>query len=301
MVTFLAFDKDRSVTGQTTVGTGFVIGAADDLAVVITAKHVLDGVHTIQTPHARHALSALFVPESQSLPTLDPARLKVIWMGTDSAGPLNVAWASFNRSSDLALCVVEPQPVAPPPFKPSSVLLDMAVPAVGEVVHMVSIDEQSAEELVPPQKRDGAGQVMRINRRVSIRRGVVTSVHPDGYNQYRWPCFMTTIPAPGGASGGYVYVPRDGEPIAACGVVCADLDPYHPGIDQRQPGSSLVGCSWPAIALRMPQYVPAPRDAPTIAVLDAMKLGNLPSAVGGMDRFSIEALPDGDYRLRSRA
>lgn len=77
LVTFLAFDKDRSVSPQTTVGTGFICGSSPDqgTALVITAKHVLDGIHGIQTPNPLHAPSAYFVPSSSKQLTLDPAKL----------------------------------------------------------------------------------------------------------------------------------------------------------------------------------------------------------------------------------
>ena len=302
LVTFLAFDKDRSVTPMTTVGTGFVIGTNDKagLAFVLTAKHVLDGVHGVQTPRQRHAESAYFVPDAYTQPTLHPERLKVAWMGSTSAGCLNAIHANYNLSTDIACCIVARQEADDLAFSSPHLLIDPRVPAVGEIVHMVSIDNMSAVEMAEPEDRTGRGQVMQVSRRVSIRRGTVTSVHPNGFGQYRWPCFTTSIPAAGGMSGGFVFVPRDGETIAACGVVCADLDPYQSQTDQTQCGTSVVGCIWPALGLRLPLTNPAPPGAPDRALLDMARAGDLSMPVGGVDGFTLETLDNGDYRLHRR-
>jgi hypothetical protein len=300
-ITFLAFDKDKSISPLTTVGTGFIVGVGADmgLAMVITAKHVLDGIHQVQSPRSRHAASTPpeFVPGTATQMTLAPEKLKVAWMGSSDAGMMNVAWASYSTSHDIASCVITPQAEDPPPFQPNVVLMDMRIPSVGEIVHIVSIDNQSATELTAPEDRTGKGQVLRVNRRVSIRRGTVTGVHLQGFGQYKWPCFTTSIPVSGGMSGGLVYVPRDGQTIAACGVVCADLDPYQSQTDQTQCGSSVIGCIWPVLALRMPDTLPAPANAPTHTVLDLIKAHRVSMPMGGVDGFRTETQPNGDVRL----
>ena len=75
LITFMAFDKDKSTASKSAdgcnpsvgqqqqenlVGTGFVMGASEQgLGLVLTAKHVFDGIHTVQTPRQRHAPSTL--------------------------------------------------------------------------------------------------------------------------------------------------------------------------------------------------------------------------------------------------
>ena len=315
LVTFLAFDKDRSVTSSTTltarpsseprspdtmVGTGFIlgVGAAKDLGLVLTAKHVIDGLHAVQTPRQRHAPSALFVPAKRSQPTLDPERLKVLWAGADAVGLMNVTWISYNSSTDIACCVIVPQDKDPHPFRPANIPIDTRVPAVGEIVHMVSIDDMSATEVVEPRNRTGFGQVLQLRRRISIRRGTVSSVHLNGFGGYKWPCFTTTIPLTGGMSGGFVYVPRDGQTISACGVVCADLEPHKIKTDQTVCGVSVVGCTWPALALRLPEQVPAPEESPTRSLLELAQLGHVPFPIGGIEQFRLVPLDNGDFELR---
>jgi hypothetical protein len=315
LITFVAFDKDRFIASSATdsaassgdlqqpnnmVGTGFIIGASEQgLGLVLTAKHVLEGIHAVQTPRQRHALSTLpfFLPPKHTQPTLDPRRLKIIWMGADAAGLMNATWASYNNSSDIACCAIVPQEEEPHPFHPVSIPIDTGIPSVGEIVHLVSIDKMSATELVVPKDRSGVGQVFRIHRRLSIRRGTVTSVHLNGFGAYKWPCFTTTIPITGGMSGGFVYVPRDGETVSACGIVCADIEPHITKTDQTVCGVSVIGCTWPALALRLPEYFPAPANAPTRSLLKVAQLGDIPTPIGGIDQFRLEVLENGDYQL----
>lgn len=301
LVTFLAFDKDRSVSSQTTVGTGFICGSSPEqgIALVTTAKHVLDGIHGIQTPRPLHAPSAYFVRSSSKQLTLDPAKLKILWMDSTRAAMMNAISANYNESTDLACCVIAVQD-REEVFRPPSILLDTRMPTVGEIVHMVSADEMNAAELEAPKDQSGTGQVLQVYRRISIRRGTVTGVFPDGYGQYRWPCFTTTIPTTGGMSGGFVYTPRDGGSIAACGIVCADLDPYQSKIDQTKSGHSVIGCSWPALALRLPESIPTTANAATKSLLELARMGHIPAPIGGIDGFELETLENGDFRLYRR-
>ncbi len=319
LITFIAFDKDKSIASSTSagatssrylklrdnmVGTGFIIGAntKQGLGLVLTAKHVFEGIHAVQTPRQRHAPStpSFFVPARHTQPTLDPRRLKITWMGTDTARLMNATWASYNNSTDIACCIFVPQEEDPHLFQPANIPIDTRVPSVGEIVHMVSIDKMTATELVEPVDRTGIGQVLELYRRVSIRRGTVTSVHPKGFGAYKWPCFTTTIPITGGMSGGFVYVPRDGETVSACGVVCADIEPHITKTDQTVCGISVIGCTWPALALRLPEHVPAPEGAPTRSLLEMAQSGRIPVPIGGIDQFRVETLPNGDYRFHYR-
>lgn len=303
LVTFVAFDKDKSIISNTNdsgstntptrlgnmVGTGFVVGVGSkpDLGLVLTAKHNFEGIHRVQTPVPHYAPSALFVPERHMQPILDPKRLKVMWANADSASLMNATWGAYTNSSDIACCVVVPQNDDLQPFHPVTIPIDTRVPSVGEIVHIVSIDDMNATELVEPEDRHGIGQVLRLYRRVSIRRGTVTGVYPNGFGQYKWPCFTTTVPITGGMSGGFVYIPRDGEIVSACGVVCADLDPDKSKSDQTICGISVIGCTWPALALRLPEHVPAPNKEQTRSLLEMVQSGHIPMPVGGIDRFRI--------------
>src|SRR5947208_723796 len=89
LVAFLALDRDHSAY---LVGTGFVTCGNADMAIVITARHVLEGVARVQRP------------SRSAMPRLGPHDLRAIWMGTESAGLLNVIHASFNPETEVAAC-----------------------------------------------------------------------------------------------------------------------------------------------------------------------------------------------------
>lgn len=297
-LTFLAFDKDRSITPQTMVGTGFIIGASPEFGyvVAITAKHVFDGVRAVQKPRASYAPSIPdeFIPPSAKELSLKPERFKVLWMGRNNGTLLDGGAVNYNESVDLACCIITRQEEDPSTFEPNAAVIDLNTPKIGEIVHMVSIDQQSATEVAPPQDRTGRGQLVAINRRLSIRRGTVTGVHEKGFGQYRWPCFTTSIPAPGGMSGGLVFVPRNSETVAVCGVVCAELEHKKGEDDPMQCGSSVVGCIWAALGLTLPV---GDDTNPNPTLLELIHEGRIPAPVGDLNRFGIKKMEDGNLRL----
>lgn len=310
LVTFVGFDKDKTISSSDSiqrsnmVGTGFIIGASTEqgMGLALTAKHVLEGVHSVQTPRQRYSPStpSFLVPSKYTQPTLDPKQLKVLWMGTENAGFMNATWATYNESTDLAGCVIIPQAEDPHSFNPPVIPMDTSTPSVGDIVHLVSIDDMNAKEVAPPEDRSGKGQALKLYRRMSIRRGTVTGVYPAGYGRYKWPCFTTTIPITGGMSGGFAFIPRDGETISACGVISADLEPHETKTDQTKCGISVIASTWPALALKVPEQVPAPEDAPTLSLLEMARQGRIPMPTGGIDKFRIESLENGDFRLYIR-
>ena len=298
LVAFLAFDRDRV---PSLAGTGFIIAGLSDLALIITAKHVLsEGVMRIQRPTPRHAPSALFVTSSSTIPSLSPERLKVAWMGTQSAGLLNVVHASYNDSTDLACCVVTLQELDPPPFAPMSVPLQTTSPTVGDVVQMVTLDGMDVTELTVPFDHTGKGQEFRVTRRVSIRIGTVTAVYPTGYRQYSWPCFTTSIPAEPGMSGGFVYLPVHGTTVAACGVVCADNSTDEARASNFLVGESVVACAWPSLALRVPITIPSAPTSGTRTLLEMVVSGDMDPPVGGVDHIRVVSLSDGNCVIKNQ-
>jgi len=68
LVTLIAFDHSQVPSAA---GTGFFIAASSSagLALVISAKHVIEQIHKIQRPVPRHAPSSLFVPASSKKPS----------------------------------------------------------------------------------------------------------------------------------------------------------------------------------------------------------------------------------------
>ena len=130
LISFIAFNRGRE---PNFVGTGFFIAGEPDCALALTAKHVLtEGVTFFQGPKRADATSALFVPESANQPSLEPKNLKILWMGTDHAGMLNNPFANYNKTLDLACCLIMPQDEHADPFLPTTILIDTNVPDVGD-------------------------------------------------------------------------------------------------------------------------------------------------------------------------
>lgn len=298
LVAFLAFDRGRL---PRIAGSGFVIAGTPDIALVLTAKHVLsEGVLSIQQPLPVYAASALFVPASLRTPTLNPEKLKVIWMGSQSSGLLNAAHACYNDTLDIACCVIAPQELLASPFAPISIPIDTSVPSMGDLVHMVSLDRMGVSEVAAPMDHTGTGQKISIERAVSIRVGTVTGIYPQGFRQYRWPCFTTSIPAKPGMSGGFVSLPSHGTTMGACGIVCADNSTEEAHTNCFECGESVIACAWPALALRVPVSIPSTNNSPTRTLYEMMRMGDLDLAVGGIDHIEVIDLDNNDCRIGMR-
>ena len=285
LVAFLAFGPGRHAMFQ---GTGFVISANEDCALAITARHVLsEGVARFQRPHRLHEPSALPIFLTPTEPSIGPKDLRAIWMGDEDAGILNVVGVEYNTALDIALCTLVPQPAVPCKFRAVSIPIDTAVPKVGDAIHLVSHGEMDVTEFAEPAS-DGDGQGLLLGKALNIRVGTVTGVYPNGYRQYRWPCFTTSVPARKGMSGGFVSLLRQGQTIGACGIVCADNSTESAHVDYTETGESVVACSWPSLILRVPEG---------LALFEMMQRGHMPMALGGIEHIYFEKRGDGEWHL----
>lgn len=262
-------------------GSGFLIACSPGLGVVLTAKHVLDMVVDIQQPRKRHAQSALaeFLPATRSQPNVGGGNLTALWATDQYMLPLEVPFVSYNAVSDLAACLVVSKTEEATRFVAPSVPLETIPVRVGDIVHTASWNSMRQ---TPTSVGEVAGY--EVYREMSLRRGTVTGIYPQGFRQYRWPCFTTSIPVEPGMSGGLVYLPRDGGPIGACGVICADNSSGEARHDQSVAGESVIGMSWMALGLQLP--VTMSNDSPMRSIQQMMKDGDIPPAVGGSDQFS---------------
>lgn len=284
LIAFLAFDHGHfpSITGS-----GFIVGHSEDMAIALTAKHVLtEGVLRIQRPNSRHVPSAFFVPPSATTPSIEESKLRACWMGSESADLLFTRHIAYNDNLDIACAIFEPQDFYKTAFKPASILLDANEPSVGDIIHMVSLDGLEISDYSPPTDISGAGFTFSIGRRVSIRVGTVTGVYPQGYRQYKWPCFTTSIPADSGMSGGMVYVARDSGPISVCGIVSADNSSEEARLNNNLCGESVIASAWPALCLQVPKVIDV--NPPMQTIYDMMKLNHMPAAIGIENIFHVD-------------
>jgi len=295
----VAFMASNHHSQQELSGTGFLIAGTPAFAVGITAKHVLsEGVLNIQRPRQRYAQSALqeFLPPSARAPNFEPERVMALWLGTNNQTALNVAYCTYEEESDLSCYILRPQETETT-FLPVSVPLDTTTPNVGDVVHMVSQNGLNiTNEQIDPRFAEGSFKIT-VGRRLTLRCGVVTGVFPQGYRQYRWPCFTTSMPAEPGMSGGFVYIPRDGVPISACGIVCADNSSDEARASFLDSGESVIGCAWSALGLRIPPSFPV---TSYVTLYEMMRSNRLPMAFGGIDHLELIELENNGYRLQQR-
>ena len=284
LIAFLAFDHGHV---PKIAGSGFIVGHSEDQAIALTAKHVLtEGALEIQRPYPRHAPSALFVPASATKPSIDEGKLRVCWMGAESADLLFTRHIAYNDTLDIACAIFEPQDFYKPAFKPASILLDANEPSVGDVVHMASLDGLEISNYSPPTDISGAGFSFLMGRRVCIRVGTVTGVYPQGYRQYKWPCFTTSIPAEPGMSGGMVYVARNSGPIRVCGIVSADNSTDEARMNNGLCGESVIALAWAALFLKVPKVIDV--NPPMQTIYDMMKLNHMPAAIGIENIFCVD-------------
>lgn len=276
LITLLAFDHGHV---PSIAGSGFIIGINGDYAFAITAKHVFKSALKIQRPHPRYAPSALqeFVPFSATSPSIDESKLRACWVGSGNAYMLLTRHISYNENLDIGCAVLEPQDENKKTFKPTSVLLDAKEPSVGDVVHMISLSGHEISNYFSPTDISGAGFPFLFNCHVSLRVGTVTGIYPQGYRQYKWPCFTTSIPAMPGMSGGMVTV-RNRVPVGACGIVCADNSSDEARKDNALCGESVIALAWTALSINVPKVIDV--NPPMQTLYEMMKLNQLPSAIG---------------------
>jgi hypothetical protein len=298
LLAFLPFGPGREASFEES-GIGFVIAGGPDFALVLTAKHVVTGLGRKQRPPRSYA-HLPFVPFHETEPSLEPEKLKVLWMCSTHASMMNVLHVGYNQTLDIACCMVAPQDEQDPPFQPVSLPIDTAVPVLGDVAHMVSLENMTVEEHIPPTDASGTGQVLAVTRRVSIRVGVVTGVYLGEFRQYKWPCFTTSIPAEPGMSGGLVTLPRDGNTIGACGIVCADNSTPEARSNPLQCGESVIACAWTALSLRTPDWIPPTATTPASSLYEMMQTGRMDIAIGGIDHIALVEKENGDCTMQFR-
>lgn len=294
-VSILAFDSQKNPKFW---GTGFVIAGNERCAIILTAKHVLEGVQRFQKPNPKHALSALSEFIVQPKVSIKPSDLRVIWSGQEEVSMMTVVYVFYSEHLDIACCIVIPQKIDT--FSPFSVPLDFRMPSVGNTVQMISCLGMDASETLPPSKQDGLGQVLNIKRSVNIRIGRVTGVYEGGFNQYKFPAFTTSIPAEPGMSGGFVYLPEDGDMIAACGLVSADSSSKNARQSMLLDGESLISCAWPALGFSIPEGIGINESTPKITIFDMIKTGRMPSYNNDVDQFEIIKLEGDDCRVQRK-
>ncbi len=292
LVAFLTLDRNRNPID---LGSGFIIAAQGNWALAVTAKHVIIEFAARVQGRRQSAPSALFAPPNE--PSLHPGNIRAFWLSGGHANALEIKHVEYNENIDIALCVLKTQEAYSNPFEPVAIPLDTGSARSGDEVFLVSCGITPAEEIEPPLGRDGIGQKVKLENGVAIRAGVVTGVYHNGYRQYRWPCFTTSIPAEPGMSGGFIYRALPNSTVQALGVICADNSDDAAVKSYLSCGESVVGSAWSALALSV--LINEKGEVVRRTLFDLMQRGSIP-APSSLGHISIVSLDNGGYTITCR-
>lgn len=246
LVSLLAFDQNMRAS---LVGTGFIIAASPQSALVVTAAHNLEGMTKAQTPWTLSHPSALpefAVGSTQGL-SLDRQFFRAVYKKNSTVEFCVIGQVSWVPELDIALLSIHPQEQTDREVFGDAVRIDSAIPREGQGVFMIAYDKMEVQD----QTIDEAGHISStLARVVALRRGVISAVHLRGTRLSTWPCFETTIPTDPGMSGGMFIWPGEGDQkIVACGVLSSDVSSPDAWKDFRVAGQSNGAMLWPAMGL----------------------------------------------------
>ena len=237
LLTVVAFDRHRV---PHVIGTAFALNCDGDRAICVTAAHVFAEVRRLQTPEPLHSRSALpeFLPPPREV-DIDRRRLRVLCMNKGRPIAAVVEGIAFDERKDIAFFSLGPQSDGQRPMHIESVLADGNIPAVGDVVCVLSLRGQG---IAAHSQVDKDAAEFQISRAVDLRCGRVRAYHPEGHRLCKGPCVETTIPVFSGMSGGpAVHYGSEGSRIHAFGLVCSDPDIDGPNkMDRSVAGSSII-------------------------------------------------------------
>jgi len=137
-----------------------------------------------------------------------------------------------------------------------------------------------------------------LERRLTLRRGVVTRVHLQG-DRVPWPCFETTIPMEGGMSGGPIYwLPLAPDPkVVVCGMISQDFSPDDAKASYHVAGCSTAAMLWPALGLAVHGSI-GPNAAPKrIFLLELIQQGAVKDIGGAAVGATVVTEPDGKVTI----
>ena len=276
----IAFHGTDANVNLGTAGTGFIVAYTDEWLFFVSAKHVIsEGILKIQKPYTRYDGGPFDTSNEFNNVELS-GRLQISVLSDDAAFLAKVVHLSINAVTDIVVGMAE----IPQEYRVNriwcNIPLAVALPSVGDCIHVCSLINKIPVEIEGIQEQ----RAFRIERGVTLRKGEVTGVYPQGFNQYKWPCFTTSIPAGPGMSGGFAYSPLDGQTIAACGIVCAETSEAD-GINFFQEGRSVIASSWLALANTVPSKMPRVNNSDDLTLYEMVKTGQFPQPIGDFHRI----------------
>lgn len=280
LVNFIAFDRHAS---PYQLGSGFVVGVMEGgYLLVLTAKHVLMAAIRIQeaAQNAAHRVTPFLFTES--LPDIHPERLVVLWMGNDNGDIFSIKYANFSNDLDVAVCLLQCGGELRDTLGSlvHAVALDLRVPVVGEEIYIVALAGQEASRLSDEGPARGMYQ---FSNRPIIRVGRILSIEERSMG-HKAVAFRTSVPIPGGMSGGFAYSPIEGGTIGACGIVShSDRDDEFVTNFEVSGQSTIVGILG-VLALQIPLHLTD--DGPTRLLAELVHSGEIQEISGLAQQLS---------------
>jgi hypothetical protein len=243
------------------IGTGFVIQARGDRAIVLSAAHnIHDAIREIQYPYR---LSNPTTPKEFLAPEEISAAsnaLRVLVERRDRFDLCRVAQVAWDANSDLAFLTIVPQDDGDSELFEGRLKIGPADPLQGDVVGVLGFADHS------PYTNSTAEPDGVLTRRPVFRVGRVTHVGPEGIGWHKSPCVESTIPVFDGMSGGAAFTHRDGEELLVFGVIAGDVgDSSERGkVDPMKMDRSVAGRSYLRLLPR--EITPSPDGSQIVSL-----------------------------------
>lgn len=239
------------------VGTGFVVSAGGDVAVVCTATHVLDAATSKQRGPRRHHPTA--PPEFRApepLLSLEPGALRALHVVGHSVEMATVTWALLDAHTDLAFLALTPQLSDGTHRFDREVRFSNTSVCVGDEVALLGYAGMEVRNELEHGDGDSS---LQIARELVLRLGRISHLHADGHILVRGECFESTIPVSDGMSGSPVLRHHGpGTTLEVVGVLSSEPEREYPEhLDRRTPGQSVIARLSPQLSAESTQHIRA--------------------------------------------
>jgi hypothetical protein len=230
------------------IGTAFVINAAGKQAIVLTARHNLERIHSLQNPHPRHHPSTpifLRAPEQRRI-KLDIAEvlLPVTDPNLGSRGVARIFAGYGCEGTDVAILFVELKEDRGFRFT-YQIALDPAPLAVGEQLIVGGYKDMKVDHSIDPSTDVTAAA---FSYKYIQSQGEVILAEKADFRLIKWAAARTNIPLSSGMSGGPAFSRSLWEKtLTARAMICSDMS--EDGGDMRSGSgtASFVTELWPAL------------------------------------------------------
>ncbi len=206
------------------IGTAFIVSANQSHAVAVSAAHnFYDGVHKAQNPNPRHHASALreFLPDAEAI-AIDRQKMRAVYQVGERVEACVLGFVAWDKATDLAVLTLSAQDTTDDTVFHDFFRLGSVDPKVGDEVGVLGYADMAT---LGNSRNESGGDGFTLARRLVLRGGRITAVHPDGHILCRGPCVETTIPVSHGMSGGPCFLlPEPGGNMVPFGLMTSDSD-----------------------------------------------------------------------------